>query len=67
MCGLSAATVAARAEFLTRSGTVPVAVLAAAVGYLALARGVRLLPATYAAILAGVGAAIAAGRFHGSP
>ena len=67
LCGLSAATVAARAELLTRSGAVTLAVLAAAIGYLALARGVRLLPATYAAILAGVGAGAAAGRFHGGP
>ncbi len=66
LCGLSAATVGARAHALTHSGAVPVAVAAAALGYLALARGVRLLPALYAAILAGAGAAIAASRFHGS-
>jgi len=43
-----------------------VAALFAAAGWLALARGVRLLPATYAAILAAVGAALAASRLHGS-
>ncbi len=66
LCGLSAAAVAARADLLRRASAVPVAVVAAALGYFALARGVRLLPALYAAILAGVGAAVAASRFHGS-
>ena len=66
LCGFSAAAVAGRADLLMRVGAVPVAVLAAALGYVALARGVRLLPALYAAILAGAGAAFAAARFHGS-
>jgi PTS system mannose-specific IID component len=65
LCGLSVVVMAARVEFLGRVAAVPVAILAAAIGYLALARGVRLLVATYAAILAGVGAAFAAGRFRG--
>jgi len=66
LCGLAAAAVAARADLMPRSGAVSVAALAAALGYLALARGARLLPATYAAIAAGVGAALVAGRLHGS-
>ncbi len=39
---------------------------AAVVGYVALARGARLFPATYAAIAAGVGAALVAGHLPGS-
>ena len=66
LCGLAAAVVAARADALPRAGAVALAASAAALGYAALAYGVRLLPATYAAILAGVGAALAAGRLHGS-
>ncbi len=66
LCGFSAAAVAARADLLMRAGAVPVAILAAALGYVALARGVGLLPALYAAILAGAVAAVAAGRFGGS-
>ncbi len=58
--------VAASADALPRNGAVAIATLSAALGYFALARGVRLLPATYAAILAGVGAALAAARLHGS-
>jgi mannose PTS system EIID component len=66
LCGFAAAAMAARADLLMRAGAVPVSVLAAGLGYLALSRGARLLPAVYAAILAGAGAAVAAGRFHGS-
>jgi PTS system mannose-specific IID component len=43
-----------------------VAALAASVGYFALARGVRLFPATYAALAGGAGAALLVGRLHGS-
>jgi hypothetical protein len=42
-----------------------VAALVAILGYGALARGAGLLPATYAAIMAGAGAALLAGRLHG--
>jgi PTS system mannose-specific IID component len=42
------------------------ALAAAALGYAALARGARLLPAAYAAALAGAGAAVLYGRLHGS-
>lgn len=65
LCGLSAVAVASRADNLSRAGTLAVATAAALVGYLALARGARLLPAAYAAILAGVGTALAVGRIHG--
>jgi PTS system mannose-specific IID component len=40
--------------------------VAAVLGYAALARGARLLPAAYVAALAGVGAALVVGRLHGS-
>jgi mannose PTS system EIID component len=66
LCGLCAAAVAARAEALPRSGALAATTLAATLGWLALARGARLLPATYAAILAGAGAALVAGHLHGS-
>ncbi len=47
-------------------GTLVVAFAGAALGYIALARGARLLPVTYAAIMAGVAVAAVAGRLHGS-
>jgi len=40
--------------------------VAAAAGYLVLARGAGLFPATYAALAGGAGAALLAGRLHGS-
>jgi PTS system mannose-specific IID component len=67
LCGLLAAVVSARGESAGWGAASSVAVLAAGVGYLALSRGARLLPATYAAILSGVGAALAAGHFQGRP
>jgi PTS system mannose-specific IID component len=62
LCGVAAALVVlmgARA-----AGALPalLAVVAAAGGYVALARGARLLPVAYAAILAGAGTALAAAR-----
>jgi mannose PTS system EIID component len=66
LCGVAAAAMSARAEALPRPGAALLTALVAAAGYLALARGVRLLPATYAAIVAAVGAALAASRLHGS-
>jgi PTS system mannose-specific IID component len=66
LCGVAAAVTVVRANALSRGGAGVVAALVATLGYVALARGVRLLPATYAVILGGVGAAIAAGRLHGS-
>jgi mannose PTS system EIID component len=41
-------------------------VLAATVGYLALSRGAKLLPTAYLATLAGIGAALLIGHWHGS-
>jgi PTS system mannose-specific IID component len=65
LCGLSATAIAAHADVTARSTGVLVAAAVAALGYVALARGASLLPATYAAIAAGVGAALVAGRFQG--
>ncbi len=67
LCGLAAVAVTARAEAAARSGAAALlAVAAAGVGYLALARGVRLFTAIYAAIAVGVGVGFVAGHFHGS-
>ncbi len=66
LCGLAAAVVVVRSAALSGSASGAFAALAAAGGYLALARGARLLPAAYVAALAGVGAAIVAGRLQGS-
>jgi PTS system mannose-specific IID component len=66
LCGLAAAATAVRADAAPRRDAIAVAALVAALGYVALARGARLLPATYAAILGGVGLAALAGRLHGS-
>jgi PTS system mannose-specific IID component len=65
LCGVAAAVTVVRADASARGGAGAVAALAATLGYVALARGARLLPTTYAAILGGVVAAIAAGRLHG--
>ncbi len=66
LCGLCAAAAAARADASPGPGAAALAVAAAVGGSLALARGVRLFPATYAAIAAGIGAALVAGRLPGS-
>ena len=66
LCGLAAAAVVlagARADAVAGA----LAAVAVVAGYLALLRGSRLLPAAYAAVLAGAGAALAAARFTGSP
>ena len=65
--GIVIAVVAIRAAALPRPSGVLVAALAATLGYAALSRGARLLPTTYAAIMAGIGVALVAGRFRGSP
>jgi PTS system mannose-specific IID component len=65
LCGACAAAVAVRGGAAHDLGAVAVACLAALLGYAALARGARLLPATYAAIMAGAGAALLAGRLQG--
>ncbi len=65
LCGVAAVAVSARAEAAGRLGAAGLAVVAAAAGYVLLARGARLLPTTYAAIAAGVLAALAAGHLQG--
>jgi PTS system mannose-specific IID component len=65
LCGLAAAVVVARGAALSGAAAGILAFAAAASGYAALARGAALLPTAYAAVLAGVGAALVAGRFHG--
>lgn len=68
LCGLAAAVAAAApparevAPLLAPAATA----VAAAGGYLALARGARLFPATYLALAGGAGAALLAGHLHGS-
>ncbi len=68
VCGLAAALVVTRpfgpeaAPLVARAA----AGVAAVAGYLALAGGARLFPATYAALAVGFGAAVLVGRFHGS-
>ncbi len=66
LCGLAAAIFAVRAAAIAGGTGAAIAILAAAIGYVALARGARLLPAAYAAALAGAGAALLYGRLHGS-
>lgn len=65
LCGLAAAIVVVRGAALSGLGAGAAAAAAAVAGYLALARGARLLPAAYVAALLAVGAAALAGRFHG--
>jgi PTS system mannose-specific IID component len=67
LCGVAAA-IAVLVGALT-GGRVPaiLAALGAVLGFAALARGARLLPAAYAAILLGAGAAFAAARLGWSP
>ncbi len=66
LCGLAAALVVARAAALSGPAAGVFAFVASAGGYAALARGAGLLPATYVAVVAGVGAAFVAARLHGS-
>jgi PTS system mannose-specific IID component len=66
LCGAAAAIVVVRSAALQGGEAGIVAAAAAAGGYVALARGARLLPTAYAAVLAGVGAAVVVGRLHGS-
>jgi PTS system mannose-specific IID component len=63
-CGLALGTLILRAWKLGPLA-VGVAASAAALGYLALARGARLLPTAYTATLAGIGAALIMWRWHG--
>lgn len=68
LCGLAAAVsvVAPAARSVAPLLAPAAAALAASAGYFALARGARLFPATYAALAGGAGAALLAGRLHGS-
>ncbi len=65
ICGVAAAILVARASALSGASTGALAALAAAAGYLALARGARLLPTAYLAVIFGVGAALVAARLGG--
>ncbi len=66
LCGVAAAIVVVRSSTLSGAASGPLAAAAAALGYVALARGARLLPTAYVAVLLGVGAALVAGRLGGS-
>jgi len=74
LCGVAAAVFVARSATLTSASPGALsgasagvlAVVAAGLGYGALARGARLLPAAYAAALFGAAAAAVVGRLHGS-
>jgi PTS system mannose-specific IID component len=66
VCGVAAAAVVVRSRADSGAPLALVAVVAAAAGYAALARGARLLPTAYVAALAGAGAAAVAGHFHWS-
>ena len=65
LCGLAAALTVARGAVLSGPAAGALAFLAAASGYAALARGARLLPTAYVAVIAGAGAALVASRVHG--
>lgn len=67
LCGVAAALVAARATLASGGGAGALAVACAALGYVALARGARLLPAAYFAALAAAVLGAVVGRLHGSP
>jgi PTS system mannose-specific IID component len=66
LCGVAAAVVIARSAAFSGAAAGALAAAAAAAGYVALARGARLLPTAYAAALFGAAAAVAVGRLHGS-
>jgi mannose PTS system EIID component len=67
LAGLSAAIVASRGAVRSGGGAGVVAVVAAVLGYVALSKGARLLPAAYAIVALGAGAALAAASLHGGP
>jgi PTS system mannose-specific IID component len=66
LCGVAAAAVILRSAAGGGAAAGLVAALAAVLGYAALARGARLLPAAYVAALAGVGAAAVVGHLRGA-
>ena len=65
LCGMCTGGVVLHAAALPRLGTAVAAFVAAIAGYVLIGRGLRLLPGTYAAIMAGAGAGIVAGRLYG--
>jgi mannose PTS system EIID component len=65
LCGASAAAYALRAGLDVGPFAAALAAVAATAGYLALARGARLLPTAYVATLMGIGAALLLGHLHG--
>ncbi|WP_242394116.1 PTS system mannose/fructose/sorbose family transporter subunit IID [Anaeromyxobacter oryzisoli] len=66
LCGAAAAVFLFRAGAASGPVAAALAALAAGAGYVALARGARLLPTAYVATLVGVGAAFLLGHLHGS-
>jgi mannose PTS system EIID component len=66
LCGAAAAAVALQGGAVVGPPAAVLSVLAATVGYLALSRGAKLLPTAYLATLAGIGAALLIGHWHGS-
>jgi PTS system mannose-specific IID component len=66
LCGVAAALIVARSAALSGVGAGALAAVAAGLGYVALARGARLLPTAYAAALFGAAAAALAGRLQGA-
>jgi mannose PTS system EIID component len=66
LCGVAAALVVARSAAISGAAAGALAVASAGLGYAALARGARLLPAAYVAALFGAIAAAVVGRLHGS-
>jgi hypothetical protein len=67
LAGVAAVLVATRSSGWTGTGTTAVALVAALVGWWTLARGARLLPVAYGAMLLGALAGIALGRVGGGP
>ncbi len=67
LCGLAASLVVLRGAGSSGPPTAWLGLAAAALGYLAMARGARPLATAYVATLAGIGAAAAAGLWHGGP
>jgi PTS system mannose-specific IID component len=65
LCGLAAGVIVVRSVALAGGPAGMVAALAAGGGYVALARGARLLPTAYVAVLAGIGTAVVVGRLQG--
>jgi PTS system mannose-specific IID component len=66
LAGVAGALVLLRAAAVSGPLAGALTALAAGAGYLALARGARLLPTAYVATLAGICAGLVAGHFHGS-